>query len=269
MKNTVVNGINDDGKVTNNINDFNNGYDDGDDKNNDNHDNNYDNYDTTISDLNINNNYVDNNDQNNDNSDSDDTLSDLNMNTIFHSTNTHSRDYNEIINYVKEEEDKLINDLRRNQLLIPDNNKKGRCDLKVDNKSYRYFIEKTPLQGNFHYYVSQRRDSKQSIEYVIINCCQFINYAKTTYDTYRNNEYNDTVKLLNNISTNLPKLCHQYFDFLYNSNLLPATIISRIDAVILLYEWMRLNSNNIQIYNDVSFISFIIYSFIHIINIII
>ena len=183
--------------------------------------------------------------------DTDDTLSKLNMNDIS-PTSYRNKEYDDVVEYVQREEKKLMIDLKRNQLLIPDDNKKKRCDLQIDKKAYDYFTKTSPLNCYFKQYVSQRRDSKQIIETILTHCCQFISFVKLKNNKYKGNVFDDLTILLNNICKKSPILCHQYFDYMRNINLQASTIITRIDSIILLFEWLRLNSNNIHIYNDVS-----------------
>lgn len=184
-----------------------------------------------------------------DTNDTNDTISKLNDNDVILSSERKD-DYYQVISYVQIEEKRLMHDLKTNQQLLPDIIKKGRCNLKIDTKSMNFFNKINPSICSFHNYVQQRRDAKQSIESAITHCCQFISYAKMKYEILKTN--NDTMNLLDTICTSHPTVCHQYFEYLYQTNLQPSTITARIDSLTLLYEWMRLNSININIYNDVS-----------------
>jgi hypothetical protein len=86
--------------------------------------------------------------------------------------------YDTVVAKLQEEERRLMCDLRRNEALIPHLNKKGTINLQPDPKIIKYFQdERDP--NNFSLYLSQRRESPQSIESAIIQCSQFSTYAKS------------------------------------------------------------------------------------------
>lgn len=188
-----------------------------------------------------------NNDIENDN-ESDATISQLNVNDYLAKRNRDT-DYDEVISYVQREEKKCTTDLKRNQQLIPETVRKGRCDIKINKPAYDFFVkENNP--SNFYNYIKQRRDSAQSLEATLIHCSQFITYAKIKNTALK--AITGVIELLNELCRNHPTLCHQHFDCLYESNLQASTILARIDSLTLLYEWIRLNTDNMNIYNDVS-----------------
>lgn len=192
----------------------------------------------------------------NDQSDSDDdTLSQLDVNGNSLTSNlSEQRDYKEIIKYVQTEEQKLIIDLNRNKQLIPDRIKKGRCDLAMDTVAHNYFKNNQTKSSHFIFYLNQRKTSQQSIESSINHCCQFIYYVKSIESNLKT--INDIRQLLVSICTTYPTLTHSYFDYLYDNNLQASTILSRIDSLVVLFDWMKLNSNDVIAFRDVSKLSF-------------
>jgi hypothetical protein len=183
---------------------------------------------------------------------SDDTISKLNDED--HYREDHIDDeYEDVIQRIQLEEERLMNDLHQNQ--PPDKVKKGRCDLNIDQRCLRFFKDQSN-SSNFEIYLGQRRESKQAIEGVLIHASQFASYAKLKVPALKT--ITTAKELLETISQNHPLICHQHFDFLQQiHNLKASTIISRIDSVTLLYEWMRLNSNDIHIFRDVSLCLFL------------
>lgn len=63
------------------------------------------------------------------------------------------------------------------------------------------------------------------------------------------------ISLHSSLCHRYPTLCHQYFDYLQRSNIKASSILGRIDSLILLYDWIRINSNDINVYKDVRSIS--------------
>lgn len=186
----------------------------------------------------------------------DDTISQLNNNDLLISNSSSKKkniDYEHIIEYVQTEEQKVINDLRRNEQLIPEGVKKGRCDLKQDQTSYNYFTNTNEQTNRSHliFYLKQRKTSEQSINTSLVHCSQFIYYVKKNNPVLKT--MTDTQQLLTIISSTYPTLPHNYFDYLYDqNNLQPSTIMARIDSLAVLFEWLLINSNSTNIYSDVS-----------------
>lgn len=179
---------------------------------------------------------------------SDDTISKLNDEEVIYREDHIDDEYEDVIQRIQIEEDRLMTDLHQN--LPPDRVKKGRCDLNIDQRSLRYFKDPTN-SSNFEIYLGQRRESKQAIEGVMIHASQFASYSKLKVPALKT--ITTAKELLETISQKHPMLCHQHFDFLQQiHNLKASTIVARIDSVTLLYEWMRLNSNDIHIFRDVS-----------------
>jgi hypothetical protein len=179
---------------------------------------------------------------------SDDTISKLNDEDVVYREDHIDDEYEDVIQRIQLEEERLMTDLHRN--LPPDRVKKGRCDLNIDQRCLRFFKDPANL-SNFQIYLGQRRESKQAIEGVMIHASQFASYSKLKVPALKT--ITTAKELLETISQKHPMLCHQHFDFLQQiHNLRASTIVARIDSVTLLYEWMRLNSNDIHIFRDVS-----------------
>ena len=185
----------------------------------------------------------------NENEESDDTLSKLDM-----SDNTSLEkdlDYQNVINQVQIEEKKVMNDYNRNKYIIPSKTKKGRSNLANDRECLLFLQKKYSTIGklNFVEYLQQRRSNQQSIESSLIHCAQFISYAKMIDKTFNNKQ--GIINLLTTICTKSPTLTHQYFDYLYCNDLQPSTIMARVDSIAILYEWIRMNSNDMSVFKDV------------------
>lgn len=86
--------------------------------------------------------------------------------------------YDTVCMKLQEEERRLVCDLRRNEALLPHLNKKGTINLQPDTKVMKYFQDERD-GNNFSLYLSQRRESPQSIESAMIQCSQFSTYAKS------------------------------------------------------------------------------------------
>jgi hypothetical protein len=181
-------------------------------------------------------------------SDDDDTISKLNDDDVAFEESHIDDDYEDIIARVQMEEDRLMTDLHRNA--PPEHIKKGRCDLNIDQNCIRFFKD-ARNSSNFEIYLGQRRESKQSIESAMIHAAQFASYAKLKLPSLKT--ISTAQELIITISQKHPMICHQHFDFLQQiHNLKASTVVARIDSITLLYEWMRLNSNDIHIFRDVS-----------------
>lgn len=184
---------------------------------------------------------------------SDDTISKLNDEDVVYREDHIDDEYEDVIQRIQLEEDRLMNDLHRNQ--PPEKVKKGRCDLNIDQRCLRFFKDQSNL-SNFEIYLGQRRESKQAIEGVMIHASQFASYSKLKVPALKS--ITTAKELLETISQKHPMICHQHFDFLQQiHNLKASTIVARIDSVTLLYEWMRLNSNDIHIFRDVSLLLYL------------
>jgi hypothetical protein len=89
-----------------------------------------------------------------------------------------SDQYDRVVSKLQEEEAKVTNDLQRNQALMPHLSKKGTVNLQTDQRLMKSFSNEND-QSNFSFYLSQRRESPQSIESAMIQCSQFSTYAKS------------------------------------------------------------------------------------------
>ena len=200
----------------------------------------------------ISHNYDSNDDNDQSDSDNDNTLSQLSLTDVNLPNSSKQSHYQDVIQYVQIEEQKVMNDLHRNQQLLPEGVKKGYCNLKADQVSLNYFNKEQPSQSDFIFYLGQRRISQQSIKSSIIHVCQFITYVKV--NNVELQLKNDVKQILSTICSSYPTLPHNHFDYLYENHLQPSTIIARIDSIAVLYEWLRINSNNMtSSYYDVSY----------------
>ena len=174
--------------------------------------------------------------------------------------------YDEVVAKLQLEEAKVNVDLQKNSLLLPNIVKKGMVNLQVDQRLMKDFKdERDP--SNFEFYLGQRRDSKQSIESAMTQCAQFGTYCKSKSpdlkDLKRPKEFFHEIStrwvsksfnydLVSSHWNRYPTLPHQYFDHLQKSNIKASSILGRIDSLILLFDWIRINSNDINVYKDVS-----------------
>ena len=90
----------------------------------------------------------------------------------------HLDQYDEVVSRLQEEEAKVMGDLRKHQALLPQTTKKGTVNLESDKRVLNSFQDESD-QSNFSFYLSQRRESQQSIESAMIQCSQFATYAKS------------------------------------------------------------------------------------------
>jgi hypothetical protein len=192
-----------------------------------------------------------NQEDNNDDEESDDTLSKLDMNDD--TSPEKDLDYQNVITQVQIEEKKVMNDYNRNKFAIPSKTKKGRSNLANDSECLLFLQKKYSTVGklNFVEYLQQRRTNKQSIESSLVHCSQFVSYAKMADKSLKNCKQG-IINLLTTICRQSPTLTHQYFDYLYSNDLQPSTIMARVDSIAILYEWIRMNSNDMTSFKDVS-----------------
>jgi len=163
------------------------------------------------------------------------------------SMSSQSNDYEAVITRVQEIEHLVMMDYARNEQAIPDIQKKGSSQLSID-KAAEVLFKDPQNSSSFAVYISQRRENRQSQETVMIHAAQFISFAKQEKHTLRSQSPLD---ILAYIANSIPTLCHLHFDYLHRMKLQPATILARIDSLILLFEWMRINSNDVSLYRDV------------------
>lgn len=174
-----------------------------------------------------------------------------------------SDQYDKVLAKVQEEEAKVIANLQKNTLVLPTLVKKGTINLEVDLKVLRSFKDERDT-SNFAFYLSQRRQNDQSIESAMTQCSQFATYCKSKHPDLKKSH--TPIDLFHQISTRFdtsflfllviscdryPTLCHQYFDYLQRSSIKASSILGRIDTLILLFDWIRINSNDINVYKDV------------------
>lgn len=170
--------------------------------------------------------------------------------------------YDLVISKLQEEETNVTNDIQRNRVLLPNLVKKGTINLQIDQRVLKSFKdERNP--SNFSFYLTQRRQSSQSIDSAMTQCSQFATYCKSKSPDLK--DLHTPEELFHQISTRLvllaflthfslaryPTLCHQFFDYLQRSNIKASSIMGRIDTLILLFDWIRINSNDINVYKDV------------------
>lgn len=191
-----------------------------------------------------------NQEDNNDDEESDDTISKLDMNDD--TSPERDLDYQNVITQVQIEEKKVMNDYNQNRFAIPSKTKKGRSNLANDSECLLFLQKKYSTVGklNFVEYLQQRRTNKQSIESSLTHCSQFVSYAKMVEKSLKNKQ--GVINLLTTICRQFPTLTHQYFDYLYSNDLQPSTVMARIDSIAILYEWIRMNSNDMTSFKDVS-----------------
>jgi hypothetical protein len=86
--------------------------------------------------------------------------------------------YDLVISKLQEEETNVTNDIQRNRILLPNLVKKGTINLQIDQRVLKSFKdERNP--SNFSFYLTQRRQSSQSIDSAMTQCSQFATYCKS------------------------------------------------------------------------------------------
>ena len=106
--------------------------------------------------------------------------------------------YDEVLERLQEEESKVISDIQKNRALFPNIVKKGTINLQVDKRIKNSFHNDLD-QSNFAFYLSQRRESQQSIESAMIQCSQFATYSKSKYSDLKT--FHNPNELFHQIST--------------------------------------------------------------------
>jgi hypothetical protein len=106
--------------------------------------------------------------------------------------------YDEVLSRLQEEEEKVNADLQKNALVLPNIIKKGTINLQVDKRILKSFKDDRDT-NNFSFYLSQRRQSSQSIESAMTQCSQFATYCKSKYSELK--DIYTPMQLFHDIST--------------------------------------------------------------------
>jgi hypothetical protein len=106
--------------------------------------------------------------------------------------------YDQVLAKLQAEEEKVNLDIQKNTLVLPNIIKKGTINLQIDQRVLRSFKDERDT-SNFAFYLSQRRQSNQSIDSAMTHCSQFATYSKSKFSDLK--EIHKPMELFHEIST--------------------------------------------------------------------
>jgi hypothetical protein len=114
------------------------------------------------------------------------------------SDGTSNDQYDKVLAKLQEEEQKVNSDVQKNTSVLPNIIKKGTINLQIDQRVLRSFKDERDT-SNFAFYLSQRRQSNQSIDSAMTQCSQFATYCKSKFPDLK--DIHKPMELFHEIST--------------------------------------------------------------------